>query len=626
MCGIAGAIALASNGASYAEQVRAATTAMAHRGPAGDGYFQRDRVWLGHRYLPIIDPPHGWQPMHRADRLSTVFNGEIYNAAELRAELEARGCTFETRTDTEVLLAAFEVWGLDCLVKLRGMFAFAIADWQAQQLHLVRDPLGIKPLVYFEDADVFAFASEINALRCVPEVRRRDEIDLQALDDYLRLLYIPCPRTIYKSIRKLPPATALSIGLRSGETSHRRYWQLRYQPDESRTPEQWQEAVEAVLSESIRAHGIADVKVGALVSGGVDSTLIATEMARAGSAPLHTFTTGFSDESGRDERAHARRVSEALGTQHHEIVMPADITALLPQAARATGEPFGDSSILCAWEVCRFAKEHVGVVLSGDGGDEFFAGYPLYREWLRRLRWSSGPHPRWQRMLQPLLHWARPLRFPALIGDGTSEAELWTACVEHTAAAVRRQLWKPELWREAFAAPAHPAIAESFASRPGLKALSRAQASDIDVYLPGDILPKIDAASMAHGLEARTPFVDVRVAEFAATIPQSVLTTGDPGHASTWSGKEPLKKWVARKLPVEFVQRPKQGFTAPLAQWLTQDAATRDRVRASLESSSSPLRQWFDPEGLRLIAHSKQLHWRWQMLYLATWAEERDHV
>lgn len=595
---------------------------MAHRGPGGEGFYDRDRVWLGHRYLPIIDPPHGRQPMHRADRFTLVFNGEIYNAAELRAELQSRGVAFETRTDTEVILAAYEAWGLDCLNKLRGMFAFALADWRAGKLHLIRDPLGIKPLVYFEGRGTFAFASEINALRKMPQVRAADEMDMEALDDYLRLLYIPCPRTIFKHIRKLPPAHILTVDVRTGGTRLQRYWQLEYRPDEKRNAADWQAATEEVLHDSIRAHLIADVKVGALLSGGVDSTLVAREMSQLAGGRLLTFTTGFSDHSGRDEREHARRVAEILGTEHSETMMEAGISNVLPAAVRACGEPFGDSSLLCAWELCRFAKTQVGVVLTGDGGDEFFGGYPLYREWLRRSRWSAGPHPLWKRLLQPVLHQLRPQKFPHLAAGPAPEPELWAGCVEYFPPALRRRLWRRDLWRDEFAAGAPAAIRESFAARQNVRGIAKAQACDIDVYLPGDILPKMDAASMAHGLEARTPFVDVRVAEFAATIPERILTSGDPTDARHWSGKEPLKKWMARHLPADLAQRPKQGFTAPLRQWLVEDATTHDRLRGALESGDSPLRRWFDPAELKKISTSSHHHLQWQMLFLSVWTDE----
>lgn len=621
MCGIAGAAAFAASADGLADAVRAATAAMAHRGPGGDGFFERDGVCLGHRYLPIIDPPHGRQPMHRADRFTLVFNGEIYNAPELRRELEARGAAFVTHTDSEVLLAAFETWGLDCLNRLRGMYAFAIADWQERKLHLARDPLGIKPLVYHQGRGLFAFASEITALRRMPQVRASEEIDPAALDDYLRLLYIPGPRTIFKGIRKLPPAHVLTLDLRTGEVQSRAFWQLEYRPEQKRSADEWQEATEEVIRDSIRAHMIADVKVGALLSGGIDSTLVTMEMTRQANGRVMSFTTGFSDGSDRDEREHARRVAEALGTEHHETMMTPHIMDALESAVRAGGEPFGDSSLLCGWELCRFAKQHVGVVLTGDGGDEFFGGYPLYREWLRRSRWSAGPHPAWKRLLQPVLHRMRPQKFPPLV-DGEPGADLWTECVEYVPGDVRRALWRRDFWRDEFATQAPDAIRGSFAARRDLHGLARAQACDVDVYLPGDILPKMDAASMAHGLEARTPLVDVRVAEFAATIPESVLTTGDASRASSWNGKVPLKKWMARHLPPDLVSRPKQGFTAPLKQWLVDDAATHDRLRAALESSSSPLRQWFEPHQLEAMRASPQLHWQWQLLFLSVWLDQ----
>ncbi len=306
--------------------------------------FHRDRVCLGHRYLPIMDPGHGLQPMHRGDGLSLVFNGEIYNAPDLRRELEAAGHRFTTRTDTEVILAAYQAWGITCIPRLRGMFALALADWTKNELVLARDPLGIKPLVYFDTPQFFAFASEIQALRQMRHVREASAIDLVALDDYLRLLYIPAPRTIFQSIRKLPPGHTLTIDWQTGGRSLQRFWQPRYQPDEKRSAAEWQEATEEAIRESIRLHTAADVKVGALLSGGVDSTVVAMEMQRLGGG-LKTFTTGFSDQSGRDERAFAQQAAQALGTEHHETMVPSSIADLLPAAARACGEPFADSSL-----------------------------------------------------------------------------------------------------------------------------------------------------------------------------------------------------------------------------------------------------------------------------------------
>jgi asparagine synthase (glutamine-hydrolysing) len=620
MCGIAGAIAFNPNGEGIAEDLRAATAALSHRGPGGEGIYQRDNVGLGHRYLPIMDPGHGQQPMHRGTRFTISFNGEIYNAPDLRRELEAQGQSFTTRTDTEVVLAAFEAWGTACIPRLRGMFALALADWDKGEVVLARDPLGIKPLVYADSPALFAFASEIQALRKFRAVRAAEQIDLLALDDYLRLLYIPAPRTIFTNIRKLPAGHTLTLNVRTGERVMQRFWTPRYEPNEKRTAAEWQEATEAIVRESIRLHTIADVKVGVLLSGGVDSTLVAMEMKRLGNA-VQTFTTGFSDQSGRDERVYASQVASKLGTAHHETMVPASIMDVLPAAARACGEPFGDSSLLCAWEVCRFAKEQVDVVLTGDGCDEFFGGYPLYREWQRRTAWSSGPHPLWKQLLAPALHALRPQRFPTLT-DGEPEAAQWAQCVEYGDADFRHRLWRGELWREAFASPAPDAIQRCFASHPGLRGITRPQSCDIEIYLPGDILPKVDAASMAHSLEARTPLVDVRVAEFAATIPAHILATGNPGHASTWIGKQPLKQWMAAHMPPALAHRQKQGFTAPLHQWLTKDPSTRDHLRAALDSDASPLRQWFEASTLRDLQHSHDLHRQWQMLFLATWADQ----
>src|SRR5262247_921024 len=397
MCGIAG-IADVSGRPVDQSLLRAMTGVQAHRGPDGEAVVVRGAVGLGHRRLAIIDLSTGDQPISRDDgRVWIVFNGEIYNFRELRAELEAAGAGFRTKSDTEVILRAYEADGPACVSRLRGMFAFAILDERHRRLVLARDRVGIKPLVYSWDGHRLLFASEIKGILEDRTVTR--DLDAEALGEYLTYHYIPAPRTIFSSVRKLPPASVLVLPLDGGAPEITRYWRLRFTPDTRVTETEWIERLQAELADAVRSHMVSDVPIGAFLSGGVDSSTVVAFMAEASSTPIRTFSIGF-DEADFDELRFARQVATRYGTDHYEMVVKPNALEVLPKLAWHFDEPFADSSAIPTYYVSKITREHVTVALSGDGGDENFAGYRRYARALElHERFDVGV----LRLVRPLL-------------------------------------------------------------------------------------------------------------------------------------------------------------------------------------------------------------------------------
>lgn len=609
MCGIVGI--LQTDGAPVPRSVLAVMTdSLAHRGPDGSGIEIRGQVGLGHRRLAIIDLEGGAQPLSNEDgQVWITFNGEIYNYRELRGELQARGHQFRTQSDTETVVHAYEEWGERCVERLRGMFAFGLMDWRQARLFLARDHLGIKPLYFVQTPQCFAFASELQALRLLPNLR--PDLDLQAIDQYLWLQYIPAPRTAFRQIQKLLPAHHLSVTLDGQVSGPEEYWRLKFRPDHRRSRAEWLEALDEVLRDSVRAHLVADVPFGAFLSGGVDSSAVVAYMAHMLDQPVCTFSIGFEEEDF-DELPYAGQAAERWGTAHHvEIVRP-NALEILPELVHHYGEPFGDRSALPTYYVCQMARRHVPMVLSGDGGDEAFAGYDSYRAWLRWLAYDGIPP--WKLSLYPLartlMPWRYPPRRPTLGG--------WLNFVDHIPFSERRSLWRPE-YHLPHAAP--PGMFErEFARTAGYPPCSMVQYLDLKTYLPYAILTKVDVASMMHGLEVRTPIVDVRVVEFAATIPEafSIARNG----AGQWEGKLLLRQAMQRYYPAESLCRPKMGFSIPIQRWFGPDGAWREKIKERLTGPSSTLLEFFEPTAIgQSLAknHSSSL---WLLLFLEEWLRQ----
>ena len=547
------------------------TEVQSHRGPDGEGIACRGAAGLGHRRLAIIDLVTGDQPMASDDgSVRIVFNGEIYNFRELRTELEARGARFRTESDTEVILRSYEADGPDCVRQLRGMFAFAILDERARRLVLARDRAGIKPLVYAWDGRRLLFASEIKAILEDPAVSR--DMDLEALGQYLTFHYVPAPRTIFRAIRKLPPASTLILSLDGGEPVVSRYWNLRFAPDASVSEPEWVDRLRGQLTDAVRCHMVSDVPIGAFLSGGMDSSTVVAMMAQASSTPIRTFSIGF-DEADFDELRFARQVAARYGTDHYELVVKPNALEVLPKLAWHFDEPFADSSAIPTYYVSKITREHVTVALSGDGGDENFAGYRRYARALElHERFDQGP----ARLMRPLLRVASsllPVGAPgqALTGMlGAGPIERYFRLITYQRRETLRRLLSDELADLARSATDPGSFSRLASEGDTPDYVSTLQHIDIATYLPGDILAKVDGMSMAVSLESRVPLLDHRLMEFLATIPSTLkLRNG--------SGKYLLQRAMAQDLPGEILTRKKMGFGVPLGAWFRREL--RDMTR-----------------------------------------------
>ncbi len=538
---------------------------MRHRGPDGAGEWWSDdgRVGLGHRRLAIIDlSPSGIQPMaDAAAELRIAFNGEIYNFLDLRKELTALGHVFRSHSDTEVILNAYRQWGTDCLAHLSGMFAFALYDDRTKQLFLARDRAGEKPLFYAMTADGLRFASELKALMLAPESVRR--IDPEALDCYLTLGFVPGNLCILHGVRKLPPAHAMTVDVATAKVTVWRYWRLPECMAPAVTKEIDENALlhelEALLEDSVRRQLVADVPVGVLLSGGIDSSLVAAMAARTASR-VKTFTIRFPGYAKYDETAHARLIARHFQTDHSELDAEESTVELLPRLARQFDEPVVDSSMIPTYLVSRLVREHCTVALGGDGGDELFGGYPHYS----RLLWAQDKFAGIPRILRSAvaapLKGALPIGFKgrnwldALSADFKNELPMTAYCFDRD---LRRRLLSGAPF---FGVPAEQLRARRVPEAADL--LQRSTRMDFENYLAEDILVKVDRASMLSSLEVRAPFLDFRLVEFAFGRVPSHLK------ASATTRKVLLKRLAARILPAEFDRERKQGFSIPLPFWL----------------------------------------------------------
>ncbi len=559
MCGIAGLYAREDLGTSGRSLIRRMTDVIVHRGPDSDGFLLDGPVALGMRRLSIIDLEGGRQPVSNEDgSVSVVFNGEIYNYRELRQALLAAGHTFSTASDTEVLVHLYEEYGEECPRHLRGMFAFAIWDHPRRTLFIARDRLGMKPLYFAETARGFLFGSELKVLTCSSWVS--DHVDPRALSAYLQYGYVPDPLAILEGVQKLPPAHAVTV--RHGCAGKpRRYWEPTTSFQNSSAGSSEDAAGEALwshLTDAVRSHLVSDVPVGAFLSGGVDSSAVLAVMAREAGAPVKTFSVGFS-ENGYNELPYARRVAEWFETEHHEIVlMPSDL-GVLDEIMAAFDEPFADASAIPTYVVSRLARQHVKVVLSGDGGDELFAGYDRYLVDQKRrylgllgelglggsLRAISNFLPEGT----PGKNYLYNLSLPRL--------ERYLDSISLFPSRAVRELLDPAAIREP-----DPLYEMACRSGEGLDPLSRLQHLDLQTYLPGDILTKVDRMSMANSLETRVPLLDHPLVEFACGLPVRFrLLSGET--------KFLLKRILRGRVPGEVLTRPKQGFGVPLESWFS---------------------------------------------------------
>jgi asparagine synthase (glutamine-hydrolysing) len=609
MCGIVGLA-----GVEDASLVRRMAGAVAHRGPDGEGFFVGDGVSLGMRRLGIIDPAGSDQPIGNEDgSVLTIFNGEVYNYRQLRPFLEKHGHRFGTAGDTETVVHLYEEYGDAGVHLLRGMFAYAIWDRRRRRLLLTRDRLGIKPLYYAQAGRAFAFASEVKALLAVPDVARA--LDPVALAQYLTLQYVPGPATIVQAIRKLPPGHALTW--QDGRVEVRPYWDLVLDAGERRLDDEATAAEElrGLLEESIAHHRISDVPLGVLLSGGVDSAAVTALLARV-SSRVKTFTVGFDVGVREGELSEARLVARHLGTDHHELVMGPALADALPRIVRMQDEPLGDPAAIPTFFVCRFAARSVKVVLTGEGGDEVLGGYPRYG-WLRlgeRLRGWPGLAAAASRLLRAVPRQARNGRVGRRVSALTGAAPLedrhltWVATMSDD---VQHELTGAAGWS------ATRGIVRGLLHRMGAgDPVHDLMYLDVKTWLPDDVLVKTDRMSMAASIEARVPFLDHRVVEFAASLPASVKVR-------SLGTKALLRRALGRDLPSATLGRRKRAFLVPLRHWLGGEL--RELLHDTLTSGAARARGLFRAEAvLRLLEehgtgrhdHSRAL---WTLLCLELW-------
>ncbi|OWK31676.1 XrtA/PEP-CTERM system amidotransferase [Sphingomonas dokdonensis] len=621
MCGLAGLYYPETPKPVDPARIRAMTDAMALRGPDGEGVWTAPGVGLGHRRLSIIDVEGSPQPMHDASgALSLLFNGCIYNYHELRAELGAKGWAFGTSGDTEVLLAAWAAWGPAMLERLNGMFAFVIHDARTQQLFMARDRMGVKPLHYARLADgALAFSSELKGLLAHPLLRRVP--DVRAIEDYLAFGYVPDDACIVAGVSKLPAGHYLLVQRGKPVPAPVQWWDVSFADRASGSARALEEELVAHMREGVRSRLVADVPLGAFLSGGVDSSAVVALMAEASPRAVQTCTIGFA-EAGHDERRYAETVSARFRTDHATRVVNAEDFGLIDTLVAAFDEPFADASALATYQVCALAREKVTVALSGDGADEIMAGYRRYRfqaaeERVRGLLPSSLRSQVFGTLgrLYPKADWApRPLRAKttllALADDG---AEAYARSVGVTTPSMRARLFSDAARRALGGHRAEDRYVAAMRDAPARDPVDRAQYADMKIWLPGDILAKTDRTSMAVSLEAREPLLDHRLVSFAARLPAAMrLRHGE--------GKWLMKKAMERYLPREILYRPKMGFVTPVSAWfrgaLAGEAAALSRSRVLADTG------WFDMQALRTMAEAhragREEHGRtlWQFVML----------
>jgi asparagine synthase (glutamine-hydrolysing) len=623
MCGIVGMVDRGRRAEPVDEVLLARMCeAIRHRGPDEDGFYQGAGVGLAMRRLAIIDLKSGQQPMHNADRTAwIVFNGEIYNYKEVRAELIKRGHTFHTDCDTEVVIHAYDEYGADCPKLLRGMFAFAIWDERREELFLARDRVGKKPLLYAHVGQQLVFGSEFTALLLHPSVSR--EVNREAIHHYLTFMCVPAPLTAYRDIRKLEPGHSLRY-TRDGEIKLERYWQPDFSHKVKMSEEEAGERAVEILREAVRVRLMSEVPLGAFLSGGVDSSAVVALMSEVSSTPVKTFSIGF-EEQDFSELHHARRVAEHVGAEHHEFIVRPDAMEVLPTLVEHYGEPYADSSAIPTYYVARETRRHVTVALNGDGGDECFAGYERYAAMKLAGKYRSVPGLLREGLIKNAVALyptsetrrsrARDLkRFLDAASLPTVERYMrWISVLDTPA---KDDLYTADFRREMAGHEAADFVAPWFAQANGAGLVDASLLADTMTYLPNDLLVKVDIASMAVSLEARSPFLDHHVIEFAASLPENLKLRG-------LTSKYLLKRVLAKLLPAENLSRRKMGFGVPIGHWLR--GQMQPFLRETLLSEKALGRGFFRPEAVtRMVElHTRgerdYAHQLWTLLMLELW-------
>ncbi len=621
MCGIVGKLYLHGQQQVDEGLIRSMADRIAHRGPDDHGYFVRGPVGLGHRRLAIIDlTPTGHQPMsNAAGTVWIVFNGEIYNFKELRAELAGQGVSFRSNSDTEVIIVLYEKYGEQCLQHLRGQFAFALWDEPHQKLFLARDRVGKKPLKYFMNDEMIVFGSELKAFFADPAVPR--EPDNVAIHHYLSFQYVPAPMTGFKGIKKLPPAHYMTI--EKGRVKIKRYWDLSYSHQEERPESEWRAMILQELEEATRLRMISDVPIGAFLSGGVDSSAVVAMMAKLSSQPVKTFSIGFPEKS-HNELPYAKQVAQLFGTEHTEFVVEPHALDILPKLIYHFEEPYADSSAVPTYYVSQLTRQHVTVVLNGDGGDENFAGYGRYNIQKFAAQYDRVPPV----IRRQLIHRAtvaaaklmkstffdRAERFSASFSDGRARRYLEYICYFNELQ--KQALYTPQFAAKVAGHDSRDLVEALFASAGTNDPVDQALSVDFHSYLPDDLLVKVDIASMSVALEGRSPLLDHKFLEMAARIPSRLKIHGR-------DKKYIFKKALRGILPDDILYRQKMGFGVPIEHWFRGEL--RGFVRERLLGGSAVKRGIFRTEAVEALINEHQntrinhAHQLWALLTLEMW-------
>ncbi|HEV2852855.1 MAG TPA: asparagine synthase (glutamine-hydrolyzing) [Thermoanaerobaculia bacterium] len=613
MCGIAGIYNFRSGRPAAPSELRTMGTCLAHRGPDDEGYYEEGSLGLAHKRLSIVDTSRrGHQPMFTDDgQLALIFNGEVYNFVELRAELEAQGHTFQSHSDSEVILRLYQVEGEDMLAKLNGMFAFAIWDRRAKSLFIARDRLGIKPLYYTVTPDGIVFASEIKAILAVSH--ERPKVNLEMLDAYMSVGYVPTERTLFQGIEKLQPGWCMKVD-RDG-LHLRQYWDLRPETEEMSEDECIRRSL-GLLRDSVRLQLRSDVPLGVFLSGGVDSSAVVALMHEMGIQDIRTFTVAYDFGPEFDETRYARMVAEKFNTVHREVfVTPEEFRDFIPSLVWHMDEPVTESAAISLFFVSKLAREDVVVVLSGEGSDEVFGGYPIYKYMQALERYRMLPEPLRQKMINPVLNrlGGKWNKYTELSDQPLAKRYTGVSFYETP---VKNALYRPEI-RNLFNGSAMPGlVGRYYEPTEGLDPLLRMMYLDVKSWLPDDLLIKADKMTMATSVELRVPFLDHRVVELGGRIPPRLRVKG-------WETKYVLKKAMEPYLPKEILYRGKMGFPTPLARMFKGDL--KGYVEQVLGSDRFLDRGYFQPEAVRRMvsehAAGERDHHRvlWQLLVLEEW-------
>lgn len=618
MCGICGKVHFDSGRPVLKDEIHRMTELITHRGPDDSGQYLKNNVGLGFRRLSIIDLNSGHQPLsNEDDTIWIVFNGEIYNHASLREELIAKGHQFKTGADTETIVHLYEEYGSACVKYLRGMFAFAIWDEKNRKLFCARDRFGIKPFFYFLDNEKFIFGSEIKCI--LSQIKSSSNLSIPGLDQYLTFGYSSEDSTIYHDIKKLRPAHTLEIE-NGGKVKITRYWDIEYRPDYSKTEDEWCRLIDGKLSESVKAHLMSDVPLGAFLSGGVDSSSVVALMSKYSSSPVKTFSIGFK-EAEFNELKYAREVAKRYNTEHHEQIIEPESVSLLPQLVDSYDEPFADASAIPTYFVSKFAREFVTVVLSGDGGDELFVGYDKYQRMNNMRKFNVLPEsvskyfwgglhkiiPNSVKGKGATYYLSKPKNsFPAFLA-------IWQQ-------AERKELFRDEIWEIIKESPSESRRVECFSNAKSSDFLFNMQKMDMQRYMVDDVLTKVDRASMQNSLEVRVPILDHEFAELTASIPSELKLKGN------------IKKYIFKEamkghLPESIISHKKQGFSVPLKSWFKEDL--KEYVNDRIINTKGPLYDYLNPKYVSKIIHSHNNGMRdfndkiWSLLFLDEWLNSR---